>query len=138
MEDIMNNVDLELKDLALFFFKREDISPEKAYTKALSFLNIKKNYEGRDIVGKEVKYNFSNIEGKIYWAFIIEGEKSTVRVIGDYSNLGLESKTICDYIDNKLISKINKEKEVLGEVSWIKDESMVVSTEYVYLLACMF
>ena len=138
MEDIMNNVDLELKDLALFFFKREDISPEKAYTKALSFLNIKKNYEGRDIVGKEVYYNFSNIEGKIYWAFIIEGEKSTVRVIGDYSNLGLESKTICDYIDNKLISKINKEKEVLGEVSWIKDESMVVSTEYVYLLACMF
>ena len=138
MEDIMNNVDLELKDLALFFFKREDISPEKAYTKALSFLNIKKNYEGRDIVGKEVKYNFSNIEGKIYWAFIIEGEKSTVRVIGDYSNLGLESKTICDYIDNKLISKINKEKEVLGEISWIKDESMVVSTEDVYLLACMF
>ena len=138
MEDIMNNVDLELKDLALFFFKREDISPEKAYTKALSFLNIKKNYEGRDIVGKEVYYNFSNIEGKIYWAFIIEGEKSTVRVIGDYSNLGLESKTICDYIDNKLISKINKEKEVLGEVSWIKDESMVVSTEDVYLLACMF
>ena len=138
MEDIMNNVDLELKDLALFFFKREDISPEKAYTKALSFLNIKKNSEGRDIVGKEVYYNFSNIEGKIYWAFIIEGEKSTVRVIGDYSNLGLESKTICDYIDNKLISKINKEKEVLGEVSWIKDESMVVSTEDVYLLACMF
>ena len=138
MEDIMNNVDLELKDLALFFFKREDISPEKAYTKALSFLNIKKNSEGRDIVGKEVYYNFSNIEGKICWAFIIEGEKSTVRVIGDYSNLGLESKTICDYIDNKLISKINKEKEVLGEVSWIKDESMVVSTEDVYLLACMF
>ena len=138
MDDIMNNVDLELKDLALFFFKRDDISPEKAYTKALSFLDIKKNSDGRDIVGKEVYYNFSNIEGKLYWAFIIEGEKSTIRVIGDYSNLGLDSKTIREYIDNKLISKINGEKEVLGEVSWIKDESIVVSTVYVHLLACMF
>lgn len=138
MLSVNEEPDLELKELALFFFKRDEISPEQAYNKALSFLNIKKNSDGKDIIDKDVYYNFSNIGGEMCWTFIIEDEKSNIRVVGDYSDIGLESKAICDYIDKKLLSKINVEREVLGKVSWIKDESIVVSTKDVYLLAHSF
>lgn len=100
----MNKQDLELKELALHFFKMGGLSAEEAYEHALSFLNIKKYKDGKDIVELTVKYNTKNIEGYMCWTFMFEGASYNIRMIGTSDIESNEVDAVVEYIEDVILS----------------------------------
>lgn len=74
----------ELRELALFFFKKGGITAEESYEHALSFMNISKNSKGKDIVEVTVRY-YAVIES------IMESLSKKVKYFAVYSTENLEA-----------------------------------------------
>lgn len=131
----MNKQDLELKELALHFFKMGGVSAESAYEHALGFLIIKLDKYGRDIVDLVVKYNNKRIGEYMCWSFLFEGQTYNVRVIAVPIEGEGESDAISEYIENTILKDYNNETTVIGEWTIEKDSSIVVTDDNIYSIA---
>lgn len=100
----MSKQDLELKELALHFFKMGGVSAEAAYEIALSFLSIKRDKDGKDIVELTVKYNTDSIDGYICWTLMFEGNSHNIRMIGNFDIHTKDVDALEDYIEKNILS----------------------------------
>ena len=131
----MSKQDMELKELALHFFKMGNVSAEESYEHALSFLSINLDNRGRNIVDKIIKYNNKRIGGYLCWSFLFEDKRYNVRVIGVSSNDEGESDALSDYIEKTILKGYNNETTVIGEWKIEKDSGIVVTDDNIYSIA---
>lgn len=122
--------DLELKDLALHFFKQGSFTPEEAYEKAYSFLKIKRNCEGKDLMDTvEVGYRKLKIEDDVYYTLQINGVLHSVRLLfkNVSANTVSEQKALIGYVQKELEVSGNGGKAV-GGIELVYSESMLINT----------
>lgn len=131
----MDKQDLELKELALHFFKTGGVSAQEAYEHALSFLSIKLDRYGRCIVDMVIKYNNKRIGEYMCWSFLFEGQVYNVRVVGEPSEVKGESDALSDYIEKTILKDYNNETTVIGEWTIERDSSIVVTDDNIYSIA---
>ena len=97
--------DLELKELALHFFKQGSFTSEEAYEKAYSFLKIKRNCEGKDLMDTvEVCYRKLKIGDNAYYTLQINGGLHSVRLLfkNVSANMVSEQKALIGYVLKEL------------------------------------
>lgn len=122
--------DLEQKDLALYFFKQGSLTPDEAYEKAYSFLKIKRNCEGKDLMDTiEVGYRKIKIEDDVYYTLQINGGLHSVRLLfkNVSANMVSEQKALIGYILKELEASGNDGKAV-GSIKLVHSESMLINT----------
>lgn len=113
-DEEMKNI--ELRDLALFFFKQGGCTAKEAYDHAHSFLSISKNKYGEDIVDVFVNYE-SVIEyapeashGVLkYFLYYVDAEtgstSAVITILGDYVTSDKADKAVNEYILKNMIPK---------------------------------
>jgi hypothetical protein len=122
--------DLELKELALHFFKQGSFTPEEAYEKAYSFLKIKRNCEGKDLMDTvEVGYRKLKIGDDVYYTLQINGGLHSVRLL--FKNISAnrvsEETALIGYVLKELEASGNGSKAV-GGIKLVYSESMLINT----------
>lgn len=127
--------DLELKELALHFFKQGSFTSEEAYEKAYSFLKIKRNCEGKDLMDTvEVGYRKSKIGDDVYYTLQINEGLHSVRLIfkNVSANMVSEERALIGYVLKELEASGNGSKAVggkaVGGIKLVYSESMLINT----------
>ena len=122
--------DLEQKDLALYFFKQGSLTPDEAYEKAYSFLKIKRNCEGKDLMDTvEVGYRKIKIEDDVYYTLQINGGLHSVRLLfkNVSANMVSEQKALIGYVLKELEASGNGSKAV-GGINLVHREELLINT----------
>ena len=123
--------DLELKELALHFFKQGYLTPEEAYEEAYSFLKIKKNCENKDLMDTvEVGYRKSKIGDVVYYTLQINGVLHSVKLLfrSVSANMVSEERALVGYVLKELEASGNDGKAV-GSVKLIYNENLIINTD---------
>lgn len=123
--------DIELKELALHFFKQGSFTPEEAYEKAYSFLKIKKNCEGRDLMDTiEVCYRKLKIRDDVYYTLQINGVLHSVKLIfrSVSANMVSEERALIGYVLKELEASGNDGKAV-GSIKLVYSEKLLINTD---------
>lgn len=123
--------DLELKELALHFFKKGSLTPEEAYEKAYSFLKIKKNCDGKDLMDTvEVGYRKLKIRDDVYYTLQINGVLHSVRLLfrSVSANMVSEERALIGYVLKELEASGNDGKAV-GGVKLVHNEKLLINTD---------
>ena len=132
MSDFEGNTrvqDLELKELALHFFKQGSFTPEEAYEKAYSFLKIKKNCDGKDLMDTvEVGYRKIKIEDDVYYTLQINGGLHSVRLISKNNSVNMvsEERALIGYVLKELEASGNDGKAV-GSIKLVYNEKLLIT-----------
>lgn len=122
--------DLEQKDLALHFFKQGSLTPDEAYEKAYSFLKIKRNCEGKDLMDTiEVGYRKIKIEDDVYYTLQINGGLHSVRLISKNNSVNMvsEERALIGYVLKELEASSNGGKAV-GGIKLVHREELLINT----------
>lgn len=123
--------DIELKELALHFFKQGSLTPEEAYEKAYSFLKIKKNCEGRDLMDTiEVDCRKLKIRDDVFYTLQINGVLHSVRLLfrSVNANMVSEERALIGYVLKELEASGNDGKAV-GSIKLVYSEKLLINTE---------
>lgn len=123
--------DLELKELALHFFKKDSLTPDEAYEKAYSFLKIKRNCEGKDLMDiVEVGYRKIKIEDDVYYTLQINGGLHSVRLISKNNSVNMvsEERALIGYVLKELEASGNDGKAV-GSIKLVYSEELLINTD---------
>ena len=126
----------ELKKLALYFFKEKGMTARESYNHASSFLNIKKNIEGKDIVNVEVQFfsvlwrdSESDHDSPKFYLRYFDGnyrEESCIKltILGQELYISEVNKALEDFILKNMIPKrlLNDNSKVL-KVKLVEDQS---------------
>lgn len=123
--------DLELKELALHFFKKDSLTPDEAYEKAYSFLKIKRNCEGKDLMDTiEVGYRKIKIEDDVYYTLQINGGLHSVRLLfkNVSANMFSEERALIGYVLKELEDRGNDGKAV-GSIKLVYNEKLLINTD---------
>lgn len=123
--------DLELKELALHFFKKDSLTPDEAYEKAYSFLKIKRNCEGKDLLDTiEVGYRKIKIEDDVYYTLQINGGLHSVRLISKNNSVNMvsEERALIGYVLKELEASGNDGKAV-GSIKLAYSEELLINTD---------
>lgn len=123
--------DIELKELALHFFKQGSFTPEEAYEKAYSFLKIKKNCDGKDLMDTvEVGYRKIKIEDDVYYTLQINGGLHSVRLISKNNSVNMvsEERALIGYVLKELEASGNDGKAV-GSIKLAYSEELLINTD---------
>ena len=127
---------VELKDLALFFFKQGDCTAKEAYDHAHSFLSISRNRYGQDIVDVIVKYDLviehapesQNGTAK-YFLYYVDAEKggkpAVVSLLGDFVTPEKASNAVNDFILKNMIPKnLTQDSSKVLKVRLVRDSDV--------------
>lgn len=123
--------DIELKELALHFFKQGSLTPEEAYEKAYSFLKIKKNCDGRDLMDTiEVCYRKLKVGDVVYYTLQINGVLHSVKLLfrSVSANMVSEERALIGYVLKELEASGNDGKAV-GSIKLVYSEELLINTD---------
>lgn len=123
--------DIELKELALHFFKQGSLTPEEAYEKAYSFLKIKKNCEGRDLMDTiEVGCRKLKIGDDVFYTLQINEVLHSVRLLfrSVSANMVSEERALIGYVLKELEASGNDGKAV-GSIKLVYSEKLLINTD---------
>lgn len=123
--------DIELKELALHFFKQGSLTPEEAYEEAYSFLKIKKNCENKDLMDDiEVGYRKLKIRDDVYYTLQINGVLHSVRLLfrNASANMVSEERALIGYVLKELEASGNDGKAV-GSIKLVYSEKLLINTD---------
>lgn len=123
--------DMELKELALHFFKQGSFTSEEAYEKAYSFLKIKKNCDGKDLMDTvEVGYRKLKIGDDAYYTLQINGVLHSVRLISKNNSVNMvsEERALIGYVLKELEASGNDGKAV-GSIKLVYNERLLINTD---------
>lgn len=123
--------DIELKELALHFFKQGSLTPEESYEKAYSFLKIKKNCEGRDLLDTiEVGCRKLKTGDDVFYTLQINGVLHSVRLLfrSVSANMVSEERALIGYVLKELEASGNDGKAV-GSIKLVYSEKLLINTD---------
>lgn len=126
---------IELKELALHFFKVRDMTAEEAYEHALSFLTINKDNQGRDILNVSIKYNVGLIDKNWIWTILFDGVEHNFRVFG-VRTYDEEVTAVYNQMDKLVKDRYSHMSNTVVNYTLEKDDSILVSSDNAYNLAC--
>ena len=122
--------DIELKELALHFFKQGSLTSEEAYEEAYSFLKIKRNCENKDLMDTVwVSYRKLKIGDDVYYTLQIDGGLHSVRLISKNNSVNMvsEERALIGYVLKELEASGNDGKAV-GSVKLNYSENLLINT----------
>lgn len=141
MTNVFNRVgeldrSIELKDLALFFFKQGGCTAKEAYDHAHSFLSISRNKYGQDILDVVVKYDLviehtpesQNGTAK-YFLYYVDAEKggkpAVVSLLGDFVTPEKSINAVNDFILENMIPKnLTQDSSKVLRVRLVRDSEV--------------
>lgn len=122
-----NKVCEELKGLALHFFMNHDMVARDAYAHALSFLSIKKNSKGEDILADTVVGICFLHTASGLFCKITKGKKEyMLQLLGEVENNDKLLRVLTDYVNDTMV--VGGYNSVKGEVIF-DDFGTLSSTE---------
>lgn len=128
--------DLELKELALHFFKQGYLTPEEAYEEAYSFLKIKKNCENKDLMDTiEVGCRKLKIGDDVFYTLQINGVLHSVRLLfrSVSANMVSEERALIGYVLKELEASGNDGESIdgkaVGSIKLVYSEKLLINTD---------
>ena len=127
----------ELRELALFFFKKGGITAEESYEHALSFMNVSKNSKGKDIVEVTVRYyvvvehvmESLNRKVKYFMVYPTENQKvyndsnkALLSIVGEVLTPEIVGKEFDKFIFNTLLPKnLTQNNDIVIKLKLVQD-----------------
>lgn len=127
----------ELRELALFFFKKGGITAKESYEHALSFMNISKNSKGKDIVEVTVRYyvvvehvmESLNRKVKYFMVYPTESQKvynnsnkAVLSIVGEVLTPEIVGKEFDKFIFNTLLPKnLTQNNDIVIKLKLVQD-----------------